>query len=242
MHDMVLFNFMAKNHTLTQSTFPKPCNKMMGGIDSGFMPNDGKGTPPSMMLQVNSAEPIWFYCRQKKPMPHCGAGMTFSINPTGEKSQAAFKAQAIALNGTGAAAGAMPTAGSMPADAAAAAAPEATMMPMEAAPVTTMAMPADAAASMPAEVPTDAQQNNGATGTTGAMDAGMIVQGTGQTDAGGSCSCSCMCGTQAFPADSGLGLGMAGGLPGELRPLIQICVRANPLCSTNSCSCAWRCI
>ena len=227
MYDMVLFNFMAKNHTLTQSTFPKPCNKMMGGIDSGFMPNDGMGAPPTMMLQVNSTEPIWFYCRQKKPMPHCGAGMTFSINPTGEKSQAAFKAQAIALNGTGAAAGTGPAAGSMPADAAAAAAPAATTMamaagaaapttmPMEAAPATTMAMPADAAASMPAGVPADAQQNTGATGNTGAMNAGMMVQGTGQTDAGGSCSCSCMCGTQAFPADSGLGLGMVGGLPGE---------------------------
>ena len=178
----------------------------MGGIDSGFMPFDGMGTPPTMMLQVNSTEPIWFYCRQKKPMPHCGAGMTFSINPTGEKSQAAFKAKAIALNGTSAAAG------TMPADAAAAAAaPVATTMPVVAAPITTTAMPANAATSMPAEVPTDAQQNNGGTG---------MVQGTGQTDAGGSCSCSCMCGTQAFPADSGLGLGMVGGLPGELRPLM----------------------
>ena len=239
MYDMVLFNFMAKNHTLTQSTFPKPCNKMMGGIDSGFMPNDGKGTPPTMMLQVNSTEPIWFYCRQKKPMPHCGAGMTFSINPTGEKSQAAFKAKAIAINGTSAAAGAVPAAGSMPADAAAAAAaPVAATMPMGAAPVTTMAVPADAAASMPAEIPTGAQQNTGVTGNTGTMGAGM-VQGTGQTDAGGSCTCSCMCGTQAFPADSGLGLGMVGGLPGRLRPLIDIRAEANPFSSTNSCGCSW---
>ena len=215
MYDMVLFNFLAKNHTLTQSTFPKPCNKMMGGIDSGFMPNDGKGAPPTMMLQVNSTEPIWFYCRQKKPMPHCGAGMTFSINPTGEKSQAAFKAQAIALNGTGAAAGTMPAAGSTPADAAAAAVPAAT----------TIATAAGAAAAT--TIPVEAAPATTMAGNTGAMDAGMMVQGTGQTDAGGSCTCSCMCGTQAFPADSGLGLGMVGGLPGELRSLVLFYLGAN---------------
>lgn len=40
-----------------------------------------------------------FYCRQG---PHCGKGMTFSINPTAEKTHAMFQALAIAQNGTGA--------------------------------------------------------------------------------------------------------------------------------------------
>ena len=226
MYDMVQFNFMAKNHTVTQSTFPKPCNKMMGGIDSGFMPNDGTGTPPMMMVQVNSTMPIWFYCRQKKPMPHCGAGMTFSINPTADKSQAAFKAQAIAINGTGAAGGMMMAGASMPAAAASMPAASASMpaaaasMPAtaaSAAPVATTMAAQQAAATMPAGA--DAQQNSGSTGSSGSMNSAsnpMMVSGTGQMDAGGSCSCSCMCGTQAFAADSGLGLGMIGGLPGRL--------------------------
>ena len=222
MYDMVQFNFMAKNHTVTQSTFPKPCNKMMGGIDSGFMPNSGTGTPPMMMVQVNSTMPIWFYCRQKKPMPHCGAGMTFSINPTADKSQAAFKAAAIAINGTGATAGMMASGGSMAAGASVAAgtymaatasvAPAMTMVTQAAVAATTMAMAAQAAAATQAA--SVAQQNQGS------MNSGsnsMMVSGSGQTDASGSCTCSCMCGVQAFAAGSGLGLGMYGGLPGKLK-------------------------
>ena len=212
MYDMVQFNFMAKNHTVTQSTFPKPCNKMMGGIDSGFMPNSGTGTPPMMMVQVNSTMPMWFYCRQKKPMPHCGAGMTFSINPTADKSQAAFKAAAIAINGTGATASMMAAGTSMAASMAAAAsvAPAMTMSTQAAVAATTMAMAAQAAATTQAA--SVAQQNQGS------MNSGsnsMMVSGSGQTDSSGSCTCSCMCGVQAFAAGSGLGLGMYGGLPGK---------------------------
>ncbi|KAL8823981.1 MAG: hypothetical protein Q9191_005389, partial [Dirinaria sp. TL-2023a] len=108
-YDMIQFNFMSKNHTVTQSTFPEPCSKMpaMPGmpppIDSGFMPNNGTGKPPMMMVQVTSTSmPMWFYCKQKKPTSHCGAGMTFSINPNqpgqGSKTQAAFKAAAMQQN------------------------------------------------------------------------------------------------------------------------------------------------
>jgi hypothetical protein len=39
-----------------------------------------------------------FYCKQ---MGHCGKGMTFSINPTADKTQAMFQAMAIAQKGTG---------------------------------------------------------------------------------------------------------------------------------------------
>ena len=236
MYDMVQFNFMAKNHTVTQSTFPKPCNKMMGGIDSGFMPNSGTGTPPMMMVQVNSTMPIWFYCRQKKPMPHCGAGMTFSINPTADKSQAAFKAAAIAINGTGATAGMMASGGSMAAGvsmaagasmaagtymaAAASVAPAMTMATQASVAATTMAMAAQAAAATQAA--SVAQQNQGS------MNSGsnsMMVSGSGQTDSSGSCTCSCMCGVQAFAAGSGLGLGMYGGLPGKHKTSFKLYVK-----------------
>ncbi|MCJ1466323.1 hypothetical protein MMC07_004942 [Pseudocyphellaria aurata] len=97
--DMVKFNFMSANHTVTQSTFANPCVKMADGHDSGFKANpDGTmSPPPSFTFQVKDTKPTWFYCRQKT---HCGKGMTFSINPTANKTQAAFKALAMQQNGT----------------------------------------------------------------------------------------------------------------------------------------------
>ncbi|KFZ19043.1 hypothetical protein V502_03828 [Pseudogymnoascus sp. VKM F-4520 (FW-2644)] len=101
--DSVVFVFHSQNHTVTQSTFDKPCVKLADGMDSGFMPNPNNTIvpPPMMAMQVTVATPLWFYCRQG---PHCGKGMTFSINPTAAKSQADFMQLAIAQNGTGTAA------------------------------------------------------------------------------------------------------------------------------------------
>lgn len=98
--DMVIFTFMSNNHTATQSAFTTPCEKLTGGMDSGFMPNINNtvSPPPQMAMQVTVATPIWFYCRQSG---HCGKGMTFSINPTANKTQAMFEQMAIAQNGTG---------------------------------------------------------------------------------------------------------------------------------------------
>ena len=57
--DYVQFNFQAQNHTVTQSSFNTPCVKMMGGMDSGFMPNMNNGTnpAPAMKVQVMSTMP-----------------------------------------------------------------------------------------------------------------------------------------------------------------------------------------
>jgi len=101
--DMVIFTFESQNHTATQSAFTTPCEKLAGGMDSGFMANINNTVSPApqMAMQVTVATPIWFYCRQKG---HCGKGMTFSINPTASKTQAMFEQMAIAQNGTGAAA------------------------------------------------------------------------------------------------------------------------------------------
>lgn len=57
--DMVEFTFMSQNHTLTQSTFPKPCVKMQGGADSGFLsnPNNTISPPPTFMFQVKDTKP-----------------------------------------------------------------------------------------------------------------------------------------------------------------------------------------
>ncbi|KAI1340110.1 Cupredoxin [Xylariaceae sp. FL0016] len=99
--DMVVFTFMSTNHTVTQSGFTTPCVAMEGGMDSGFQPNadNAVNPPPQVAMQVMSTDPTWFYCRQTG---HCGKGMTFSINPTAEKTQAMFQAMAIAQNGAGA--------------------------------------------------------------------------------------------------------------------------------------------
>ncbi|KAA8571463.1 hypothetical protein EYC84_001463 [Monilinia fructicola] len=99
--DMVIFNFESNNHTLTQSAFGTPCEKLASGMDTGFVPNvNNTITPaPAMAMQVLTDAPQWFYCRQAT---HCGKGMVFSINPTADKTQATFKAMAVAQNGTGA--------------------------------------------------------------------------------------------------------------------------------------------
>ncbi|KAI0011706.1 Cupredoxin [Xylariaceae sp. FL0662B] len=101
MGDMVVFTFMSMNHTATQSTFAEPCTAMEGGMDSGFMPNMNNTVdpPPQVAMQVMTTEPLWFYCKQ---MGHCGKGMTFSINPTADKTQAMFQAMAIQQKGMGA--------------------------------------------------------------------------------------------------------------------------------------------
>ncbi|KAI1266113.1 Cupredoxin [Xylariaceae sp. FL1019] len=98
--DMVIFTFQSQNHTVTQSTFASPCVAMAGGMDSGFVPNpnDTVVPAPQVAMQVMTTDPVWLFCAQTG---HCGAGMTFSINPTADKSQSAFQAAAIAQNGQG---------------------------------------------------------------------------------------------------------------------------------------------
>lgn len=124
--DFVQFNFMSQNHTVTQSAFTTPCEKLSNGTDSGFMPNPNNtvSPPPMMMFQVMTSSPIWMYCRQTG---HCGKGMVFAINPTATKSFAAFQSMAIAQNGTGTASSsaAPPPASSAPPAATAAAPPAA---------------------------------------------------------------------------------------------------------------------
>jgi plastocyanin len=101
--DIVAFTFMAKNHTLTQSTFPSPCTNItnpMTGIDTGFVPVPPNATSfQQFRFTVNNASvPLWFYCRQTG---HCQKGMVFAINPTATHSFAAFQAAAMASNSSG---------------------------------------------------------------------------------------------------------------------------------------------
>ncbi|CZS90573.1 uncharacterized protein RAG0_01606 [Rhynchosporium agropyri] len=99
--DMVIFEFHSQNHTATQSAFTTPCDPLAGGMDTGFMANANNtiSPAPQVAMQVTVSTPLWFYCRQGN---HCGKGMTFSINPTANKTQAMFQQMAVAQKGAGA--------------------------------------------------------------------------------------------------------------------------------------------
>lgn len=100
--DVVHFVFMKNNHTVTQSTFDKPCNKKSADApDSGFLANANNTVVPAPTFEytVVSMDPTWWYCKQKTGT-HCGKGMVFAINPTAEKTLKVFYNLAIQLNGT----------------------------------------------------------------------------------------------------------------------------------------------
>jgi len=97
--DTVSFVFSPKNHTVTQSTFAAPCQPMSGGVDSGFQPVAANATNvPSFTVTVNATTPLWFFCHQTG---HCEQGMVFAINPTANKSFAAFQSAAKASSADG---------------------------------------------------------------------------------------------------------------------------------------------
>lgn len=105
--DTIVFEFVSKNHTVTQSSFAAPCSPFrtldgVAGIDSGFIPAAAAGAAPAQFrVKVNTTEPLYFYCKQGNGA-HCGAGMVFSVNTDekGARSSSAFKALAQQLNGS----------------------------------------------------------------------------------------------------------------------------------------------
>ncbi|ERF69068.1 hypothetical protein EPUS_01024 [Endocarpon pusillum Z07020] len=103
---MVQFQFYPRNHTVTQSTFDRPCepiNNIMPnvtGINSGPMP------PVNNMMKVftimiNDTRPLWMYCATGD---HCEKGMVMVINAPqgGERTLQSYKALAarVSENGT----------------------------------------------------------------------------------------------------------------------------------------------
>jgi len=101
--DNVIFEFRAKNHTVTQSSFAQPCTFLQTaagpGVDSGYQPVAAGATSfPQWSITVdNATAPLWFYCKQGS---HCQAGMVFAINPNAEKTFDAFQASAKASGGS----------------------------------------------------------------------------------------------------------------------------------------------
>jgi len=103
--DTINFEFRAKNHTATQSTFANPCTLQTTpttGVDSGFqfVPANSTSFPTWSITVQNASAPLWFFCRQTNPASHCHAGMVFAVNPTAEKTFAAFQAAAEAAGGS----------------------------------------------------------------------------------------------------------------------------------------------
>lgn len=68
--DMVIFTFESNNHTATQSAFTTPCEKLTGGMDSGFMPNINNtvNPAPQMAMQVTVSTPL---CKFFLPRLRC---------------------------------------------------------------------------------------------------------------------------------------------------------------------------
>ncbi|KAF8527989.1 hypothetical protein BU17DRAFT_39094 [Hysterangium stoloniferum] len=105
--DTIVFTFMTKNHTVTQSTFSNPCVQLNNattsqvGFDSGFQFVAPDSTQfPTFNYTVVDTSPVWAYCRQKTPSSHCANGMVFAINSveTSDHSFNAFSSLAKATN------------------------------------------------------------------------------------------------------------------------------------------------
>ncbi|KAF6755829.1 Cupredoxin [Ephemerocybe angulata] len=93
--DVIEFEFTSKNHTVTQSTFDKPCVAKADGVNSGFqlVPAGTTIFPKWSITVQNDTAPLWFFCAQA---PHCSKGMVFAINPTAEKTFDMFHTTALA--------------------------------------------------------------------------------------------------------------------------------------------------
>ncbi|KAK7042019.1 hypothetical protein R3P38DRAFT_2511893 [Favolaschia claudopus] len=101
------FSGIPGNHSVTQASFNSPCQPLAGGFDSGWveiLQNTTGGTPlPSWNLTItNDQIPIWFFCKQLLPSPHCPAGMVGVINvQPGANSLSAFRSKAQSDNSPG---------------------------------------------------------------------------------------------------------------------------------------------
>lgn len=83
---IVQFQFVAGNHTVTQSNFDNPCTRLDDTnadtltIHSGYQPVEASanmGQLPVFNVLINQTAPIWLYCAQGA---HCQNGMSMVIN------------------------------------------------------------------------------------------------------------------------------------------------------------------
>ncbi|PLB47430.1 hypothetical protein P170DRAFT_478278 [Aspergillus steynii IBT 23096] len=81
----VHFDFLAVNHTLTESTFDNPCQKKPGAlIDTDFNNANPDNLPNQHPFDYTfeSNEPRYFYCKQGAgtSASHCAHGEVFAVN------------------------------------------------------------------------------------------------------------------------------------------------------------------
>ncbi|KAK4188093.1 hypothetical protein QBC35DRAFT_473840 [Podospora australis] len=93
--DTVTYEFYAKNHSVTQSSFSEPCKPLANGFFSAFVPSQSQDTAAPTRFTItleDVSKPIWVYCGQTNGN-HCQKGMVHSINApdTGDKTLQAFK-------------------------------------------------------------------------------------------------------------------------------------------------------
>ncbi|KAF8870462.1 hypothetical protein BD779DRAFT_744091 [Infundibulicybe gibba] len=70
--DTIMFQFAAKNHSVTQSSFDHPCQPLAGGVSSPFFNVQTTDTmAPEWGFTVDDTSPKWFYCAQTIPASHC---------------------------------------------------------------------------------------------------------------------------------------------------------------------------
>ncbi|KAF0330075.1 hypothetical protein GQ607_002842 [Colletotrichum asianum] len=75
----VEFSFNPRNHSVTQSSFDKPCEPSANGFSSGLIPTALSPSGVTFSILVNDSKPIWFYCAQITGT-HCQKGMVEAIN------------------------------------------------------------------------------------------------------------------------------------------------------------------
>jgi hypothetical protein len=81
--DTIIYDFLFRNHTVTESTFDNPCTRKQGdSFASGFRPNpDNTPGTSTFKYTVVDTDTHWAYCGQAT---HCQAGMVLAINPPKE--------------------------------------------------------------------------------------------------------------------------------------------------------------
>jgi plastocyanin len=92
----ITFQFFPKAHSVVQADFNNPCNPSANGIFSGFVPTMSGVANQTFTITVKDTKPIWLYCSQNKPVPHCQQGMVAVINQpaSGPNTLDAFRAAA----------------------------------------------------------------------------------------------------------------------------------------------------
>ena len=84
---LVQFDFLSRNHTLSQSEFWDPCHSN-GGYDTGFNQFNPQNQSGKFVVEfeVTTDKPQWFFCSQTVSKSHCRSGMVFSLNARGSEN------------------------------------------------------------------------------------------------------------------------------------------------------------